>query len=96
MENKMSVLQYAKLILAFVAALLLVIFAVQNAQEVDIRFWFWGFSASLSLILFVSIGVGVLLSILFTVFFIRKKERKFKPEEKSGTPEQGNQPLDEI
>lgn len=96
MENKMSVLQNAKLILAFVAALLLVIFAVQNAQEVDIRFWFWGFSASLSLILFVSIGVGVLLSILFTVFFIRKKEKKDKPDEKSITPEQEKQPVDEI
>lgn len=76
-----NLFQQIKLIFALFFALLLVVFAVQNAQEVEIRFWFWQFSASLSLVLLVSIAIGVILSILFTTFAIRKKNIKRKAEE---------------
>jgi lipopolysaccharide assembly protein A len=76
-----NLFQQIKLIFALFFAILLVVFAVQNAQEVEIRFWFWQFSASLSLVLLISIGIGVMLSILFTTFAIRKKNIKKKAEE---------------
>lgn len=76
-----NLFQQIKLVFALLFALLLVVFAVQNAQEVEIRFWVWQFSASLSLVLLISIGIGVMLSILFTTFAIRKKNIKKKAEE---------------
>lgn len=81
-----NLFQQIKLIFALFFAILLVVFAVQNAQEVEIRFWLWRFSASLSLVLLISIGIGVILSILFTTFAIRKKNIRKKAEEAEKNP----------
>jgi uncharacterized integral membrane protein len=97
METKNSFFLYAKLILAFLGALLLVIFAIQNAQEVEVRLWLWGFTASLSLILFISIIIGVLISIVFTSVVLRRKKPKAesKPHEQKEKIEE-NKNIEEI
>ena len=50
----------AKLVLSLVLAGLAVLFTVQNATVVDIRFLFWTLSMSRSLLIFFLLAIGVI------------------------------------
>lgn len=63
------------LIISLVAALLLIIFAIQNAEDVWIKFWFWRFQGSQALIIFISVVLGVLISYFFTIPSNRRKNK---------------------
>lgn len=65
----------AKIIIAIAAAILIIIFALQNTVEVSLRFFVWEFSGSLSLFLLVSIIFGVVVGSLFTIS-LRKAIRR--------------------
>ena len=54
-------------------ALLVTVFALQNATPVPIRVFFWDFEASMALIIIVSALVGALLSSLFGL--VRRKQQ---------------------
>ena len=62
----------AKEIIAIVLVILLVIFAIQNTQTVDIRFLFWQISTAAVLGILVSFGVGFLAGWFFRLS--RKKK----------------------
>ncbi len=66
------------LIIGLVLAILLVIFALQNAQEVIITLYFWKFQSSLALLLLISLAIGVFLGAIFSVPSITKRNKKIE------------------
>ncbi len=62
------------LVLALIA--LVLIFTVQNAVVVDIRFLFWSFSMSRALVIFFTLSIGVVVGWLLRGHLVRKKERE--------------------
>ena len=52
------------LVLALLAIILVVVFAVQNAMSVTVDFLFWEFTSSLALLILLSLAVGVVISLL--------------------------------
>ncbi|HEX2935520.1 MAG TPA: LapA family protein [Bacteroidales bacterium] len=65
----------AKIITAIAAAVLIIIFALQNTMEVDLHFFAWEFNGSLSLFLLISIILGMVIGSLFTIS-LRKEMKK--------------------
>jgi len=55
------------LIMAIVIAMLVVIFALQNAIPITVSFLTWKFESSLALILLITIALGALMSLLVSV-----------------------------
>ena len=77
-------MKQVKLILAFSLLLLVVIFVLQNAEEVHISLWLWEVKSSMALVLFSTLALGVLVGLLFSVGGKRKsvdKEKKIIEEE---------------
>ena len=58
------------------AALLLVVFAIQNASEILVKMFFWEFYISLALIIIVCIIIGAIIGMLFTIGKYKKKLKK--------------------
>ena len=54
--------------------LLVVVFIVQNATVVDIRFLFWKISMSRSLMIFFVLAIGVVIGWITTVHFYKKHQ----------------------
>jgi len=70
------------LILTLVLAILVAVFAVQNAQEVNIRFLVWTFQSSVVVVILISLGVGALLAALISLPQTLKTKRRFRESEK--------------
>lgn len=64
-----------KLIFTLVLACLAIIFVLQNAAIVEVRFLFWNFFMSLSLFVFVLIAIGVAIGWLFHSYFMHRRQR---------------------
>jgi uncharacterized integral membrane protein len=52
------------LIFSLIIAVLAVLFAIQNNQQVTVSFLFWSFQASSALVIIISVLTGVLISLL--------------------------------
>jgi lipopolysaccharide assembly protein A len=65
---------HVKLIILMLFALLLVIFAIQNAHSVTIKLWFWQFHASMALALMICLVSGFLLSFFYFLPLLQKKD----------------------
>jgi lipopolysaccharide assembly protein A len=74
--------QHIKLIILLVMAVLLVVFAIQNSQEVMIRLWFWRFYTSMALALIICIASGFLLSFWYFLPLINGKNRIISAKDK--------------
>jgi uncharacterized integral membrane protein len=61
------------LILALLIAILAVFFAIQNTIMVTVYFFFWQISSSLAVILLCTLAIGVLISMLFSIPAIQKR-----------------------
>ena len=70
------------LILALVLATLVAIFAVQNAQEVNVRFLVWTFQSSVVVVILISLGVGALLAALISLPQMLRARRRFTESER--------------
>lgn len=66
----MSIKIFAILVLLIV----LVIFAVQNTQPLNLKFLFWGFETSAVLYILLSFGIGFLMGWLVHMLGARKKK----------------------
>ena len=82
----------AKIITAIATAILIIIFALQNAVEVDLRFFTWEFSGSLSLFLLVSIILGIVIGSLFTIS-LRKSIKKQADKKEENVHVNESQPM---
>jgi uncharacterized integral membrane protein len=69
-------------IVALLLAILVAIFAVQNAQEVNIRFLLWTFQSSLVVVILISLGMGALLAALISLPQTLKARRRFRESER--------------
>jgi uncharacterized integral membrane protein len=63
------------LIISLIAAIVLVVFAIQNAGEATIILWFWQFKGSQALIILISVILGILFSYFFSYPALRKKNK---------------------
>ena len=70
------------LIFALFLALLVAIFAVQNAERVTIDFLVWTFQTSLVIVILVSAGVGALLAALISLPQTLTARRRLRESEK--------------
>lgn len=71
-----------KTILAIVFASIIVVFSLQNANVIEVKFLFWKFSASTVLVILGSFAVGVLVGVLIS---IKHKYNKNKLKEQNKT-----------
>lgn len=69
----------AKLIIIISAVILIVIFAVQNTEVVNIHLYFWNISLPSALLIFICIAIGTLLGFLASSF--SKKDKAIPYEE---------------
>ena len=61
-----------KTIIAFIIATLIIIFAIQNIQAVEVKFLFWHLTISRVLIILGSFIIGILVGVLISM-----KKRRF-------------------
>lgn len=73
------------LIVLIILAILLVVFAVQNAEETLMQLWFWEVRTSQALIVFIAFAIGSLMGVAFSYPSINKKNRKIKELSKTIT-----------
>ncbi len=64
------------------SALIMVVFAVQNAASVTIKLFFWELSSSLSLVIIICIVLGSVVGSAFTFFSFSMKVKKKAAKEK--------------
>ena len=64
-----------KLIIGFVLMITLVVFAIQNAEQVSVHFIFWHIDISRALLILVSVGTGALIHSLFSFSSSWKRRR---------------------
>ncbi|MFQ5848756.1 MAG: lipopolysaccharide assembly LapA domain-containing protein [Candidatus Methylomirabilales bacterium] len=69
------------LILALLLATLVAVFAVQNAEEVTVRFLVWTFQSSVVVVILISAGLGVLLTALISLPQTLKARRRLRESE---------------
>lgn len=82
-------------IVILVFSILVVIFAVQNVDQVAVKLWMFNFDASLSLIIIITLAVGALLTLLFTYREIRSRDKQISelneridsPNQKDSSPD---------
>ena len=63
-----------KLVVTLVLVGLAVVFIVQNATVVDIRFLFWKLSMSRALFMFIMLAIGIVTGWILHSYFLHKKE----------------------
>ena len=73
------------LILALLIAILAVFFAIQNTVMVTVYFFFWQISSSLAIILLCTLAIGVLISMLFSIPAIQKRNWQVNKQKKKVT-----------
>lgn len=64
---------HTKLVVSLVLAGFAVLFIVQNAAVVDIRFLFWKISMSRSLFMFFMLAIGILVGWMLHSYYLHKK-----------------------
>lgn len=63
-------------IVILIITVLVVIFALQNADQVQIKLWFFDLNASLSLIIILMFAAGALIAIVLALYEIGKVKRR--------------------
>lgn len=66
------------LIFALIAAIILVIFTIQNAAIVDLKLWFWEVRSSQALIILITLALGSLIGVLVSIPSRSKKKKEIE------------------
>jgi len=69
-------------IIILITTILIVLFAIQNVEKVDIKFLMFDVSASLSLLMIITLALGALVTLLLSYQEIRLRNQKIKKLEK--------------
>ena len=89
-EYVMRVLSY---IVVFIFLLILVAFAVLNAQSVELNYYFGQFNVALSILLAFTFAAGCMLALLFTVWvFVKQKKIQYQLNQRLKTAEKKSEP----
>lgn len=85
------------LIFGLIAAVLCIIFALQNADDVTIQYFFWELRMALALVIILSMSVGVVVALAITLpgkikqkRTINKQNKRIKELEKKAGIEPNN------
>lgn len=85
-------------IIVIILSIFLVLFALQNANPVELKFLAFKFSISLALLVILSFAMGALLSFLFSLneFFkmknnLRKKDKEIRQKEQEEIQDESTQ-----
>ncbi|MFW5752118.1 MAG: LapA family protein [bacterium] len=70
------------LIISIIAAVLLVVFAIQNVEPINVRLYLWDVSLSRALLLLVTFGIGVILGALFSIPTMNRKNKIIREKDK--------------
>tara|TARA_Y100001972_G_C7665421_1_gene336306 strand:+ start:3495 stop:3719 length:225 start_codon:yes stop_codon:yes gene_type:complete len=73
-------MRYIRIILILLIALLIVVFSVQNAEVVEVRFLAWRLESSRALIMLICVGIGSLGTIVALLPAIFGKKEKGNTE----------------
>ena len=65
-----------KIILSLILGILVVIFIIQNAAVVEIRFFFWTITLSRALVIFLVLAIGILIGWLMCSHIAHKKTKQ--------------------
>lgn len=76
-------MQKRDIIITLMIILLVVIFATQNANSIQVELWIFSFSSPLSLLIIGSIILGALISWIFMFIEIRKQKKIIAEKENS-------------
>lgn len=66
------------LIFALIAAIILVVFTIQNAAIVDLKLWFWDVRSSQALIILITLALGSLIGVLVSIPSRSKKKKEIE------------------
>lgn len=69
-------------IILLIITVLVVIFAIQNVEPVQIKLWFFDLDASLSLIIILTFALGALIALLLALYETDKRKRRISELEK--------------
>lgn len=78
------------LILALVIAILVVIFAIQNAITITISVLFWRFQGSLALVLLLTLALGAIAGLLVSIPSLIRRNREIAGQKKKIDELQGS------
>lgn len=70
----------SKIIVIVVLTVLLIIFVLQNTENVVVHFWFWDLSLPRALLLFVTFAVGLIIGLMVPTSRKLKSTESEKPE----------------
>lgn len=68
-------------IIVLIISIFLVIFAIENAEPVDVQFFNYQFTISLSLLIVLSIAIGTILSFIFSFSGFLRMKNKIKKKD---------------
>jgi uncharacterized integral membrane protein len=68
-----------KLILSLVLVAVIVVFSIQNAEELQVRFLFWSLTTRRVFILFGVLTIGVILGWLWRAHVDSQRQEKIRP-----------------
>ncbi len=66
------------LIFALIAAIILVVFTIQNAAIVDLKLWFWEVKSSQALIILITLALGSIIGVLVSIPSRSKKKKEIE------------------
>lgn len=69
---------HVKLIFSLLLAGCTVLFIIQNATVVDVRFLYWPLSLSHSLLIFFILAIGIFIGWLLHVLFMHRQQKREK------------------
>lgn len=66
------------LIVSLITIILVLVFALQNPGQAELKFLFWNAQVSLALLALIAMGVGVILGSAFIYPVVKKRNRKIR------------------
>ncbi|MCF8226273.1 MAG: LapA family protein [Bacteroidales bacterium] len=65
-------------LIILITSILIVIFAVQNVDQVEVSLWLFDVNASLSLLIIITLFIGALVTLLLAYHEIRNRNQKIR------------------
>lgn len=68
-----------RIIVLLLVAVVLVVFAVQNAEQITLKLLFWNFEISTALMMLICFALGVVFMLIYTIPIVARMKRKGGP-----------------
>lgn len=68
-----------RIIVLLLVAVVLVVFAVQNAEQITLKLLFWNFEISTALMMLICFALGSVFMLIYTIPIVARMKRKAAP-----------------